>query len=488
MGGSESKTTDLKHEIYFSDEEKAKVNHVFCSISHGKKSFNKENLQHFMTPVLDLPISGKLFELIDGPLPHQTHHHHHRLHAHQNHSQEVHLQHFASHLGQLLKGSIADLARTCVFLASSSQNSVSAQDLVKLVTSFLHSYEKLLSAHCTAYQSWIFADAFNSHDQLAVSLLKDLLKSGESNSENSHHTGGVTLTEEAVEGWLNKCSLFSLIMKQVFHGAFQFYQQEPHQITFLPRVPQVRDTNWSRFKTMLDFPTVLFLNFALNAELQSQWKLVFSNSLHGNSFSQLLQHIRNKGPSFIVIKDKDGHVFGGFASVSWEINPKFTGNSSCFLFKVKPFFQIYTSTGYNANFMYLNHQVQTLPNGLGMGGQFEYFGFWIDQSFDRGHSKAGARGNTTFGSPQLSAHTEFQVDCIEVWAVGRLERKEEDEDDDEDATDEAAKAGPRSILDKLASEDKAILDFVDRGTKHDALRDEPIVEETKAHSTIISPF
>lgn len=85
-----------------------------------------------MTPVLDLPISGKLFELIDGPLPHQTHHHHHRLHAHQNHSQEVHLQHFASHLGQLLKGSIADLARTCVFLASSSQNSVSAQDLVKV--------------------------------------------------------------------------------------------------------------------------------------------------------------------------------------------------------------------------------------------------------------------------------------------------------------------------------------------------------------------
>lgn len=54
-------------------------------------------------------------------------------------------------------------------------------------------------------------------------LKKYLFLTGESNSENSHHIGGVTLTEDAVEGWLNKCSLFSLIMKQVFHGAFQFY-------------------------------------------------------------------------------------------------------------------------------------------------------------------------------------------------------------------------------------------------------------------------
>ncbi|KAH9515498.1 MTOR-associated protein meak7 [Bulinus truncatus] len=484
MGGSESKTTDLKHELLFTEEEKAKVNHVFCSISHGKKFFNKENLQHFMNPVLDYQISGRLFELIDGPLPHQPQHHHHRQHTHQKYSQEVHLQHFAAHLGQLLKGGVPDLARVCVFLASSSSKSVSAQDLVKLVTNILHSYEKLLSAHCTAYQSWIFADACNSHDQLAVSLLNDLLKSGASEfkADNSH------LSEEDVEEWLNKCSFFTQILKQVFHGAFQFYQQEPHQITFLPRVPQVRDTNWSRFKSMLDFPTVLFLNFALNTELQTQWKLVFSNNLHGNSFSQLLQHIRNKGPSYMIIRDKDGHVFGGFASVSWDINPKFTGNSSCFLFKVKPFFQIFNSTGYNGNFMYLNYQVQTLPNGLGMGGQFEYFGFWIDQSFDKGHSKAGSRGNTTFGSPQLSAQTEFEVDCIEVWAVGRVERKDEEDEDDDDTADGAAKAGPKSILDKLASEDKAILDFVDRGTKHDALRDEPIVEETKAHSTIISPF
>lgn len=45
MGGSESKATDLKHELMFNEDEKEKVNYVFSRISHGRKSFNKENLQ-----------------------------------------------------------------------------------------------------------------------------------------------------------------------------------------------------------------------------------------------------------------------------------------------------------------------------------------------------------------------------------------------------------------------------------------------------------
>jgi hypothetical protein len=32
-----------------------------------------------------------------------------------------------------------------------------------------------------------------------------------------------------------------------------------------------------------------------------------------------------KGPSLIVVKDKDGFIFGGFASQGWELNPKFYG-------------------------------------------------------------------------------------------------------------------------------------------------------------------
>ena len=61
-----------------------------------------------------------------------------------------------------------------------------------------------------------------------------------------------------------------------------------------------------------------------------------------------------------------------------------------------------------------------------MGGQFEYFGLWIDHSFSVGHSKANPKC-TTYGSPQLSAKADFEVDMIEVWSVGP-EKKVEGED------------------------------------------------------------
>ena len=65
----------------------------------------------------------------------------------------------------------------------------------------------------------------------------------------------------------------------------------------------------------------------------------------------------------------------------------------------------------------------------GMGGQFEYFGFWIDSSFGKGHSKAGPKC-TTYGSPQLSGKPEFEVELIEVWAVGPEKKVEEDLSDE----------------------------------------------------------
>ncbi|XP_005102865.1 MTOR-associated protein MEAK7 [Aplysia californica] len=492
MGGSESKSTDVKHELLFDEEEKSRVSSVFASISHGKKSFNKEQFLHFTSTVLDTFTSSRMYDLIEGPLPPHRQQHHQRRHAHHQHrGHEIQLQHFASHLGLLLKGNITDLAHSCIFLASTTPDSVSGPNLVKLVTNVLTSYERVLHAHCTAYQSWMFAASKGSHDNLANSLLKDLLHSdGRSVSGTGEKEETSKMFDVSdIEQWLSRSSLFTQVLRQVFDGAFQFYHVEPQEMVFAPKVPHVRDTNWSQCRTVLDFPTVLFLNFSVPPLLQTQWKLLFNSTLHGASFSQLLQRVRGKGPTYLIVKDKNGNVFGGFASIPWEINPKFTGDSSCFLFKACPDYSIYRPTGYNENFMYLNHRVQTLPNGLGMGGQLEYFGLWIDQEFDIGHSKAGAKGCTTYGSPQLSGDAEFQVDCLEVWAIGKEKRKdgEEDEDEEEDTADNA-KGGEKSILDKMSSEDKAILEMVDRGTISDAMREEPIVEETAAHKSIISPF
>lgn len=65
----------------------------------------------------------------------------------------------------------------------------------------------------------------------------------------------------------------------------------------------------------------------------------------------------------------------------------------------------------------------------GLGGQLNYFGLWIDFTFNNGHSKAVPKC-TTYGSPQLSGSPEFVVDSIEVWAVGP-EKRRRDSDDDE---------------------------------------------------------
>lgn len=40
------------------------------------------------------------------------------------------------------------------------------------------------------------------------------------------------------------------------------------------------------------------------------------------------------------------------------------GDSRCFLFTVSPRLRVYTATGYNEHYMYLNHGQQTMPNGL----------------------------------------------------------------------------------------------------------------------------
>uniref|UniRef100_A0A3B3ZCC5 MTOR-associated protein MEAK7 n=1 Tax=Periophthalmus magnuspinnatus TaxID=409849 RepID=A0A3B3ZCC5_9GOBI len=154
------------------------------------------------------------------------------------------------------------------------------------------------------------------------------------------------------------------------------------------------------------------------------WRLVFSTKLHGESFTRMVTGLLKCGCTLLLIKDTKGHVFGGFASQDWEIKPQFQGDSRCFLFTVSPFLRVYNTTGYNQHFMYLNQNQQTMPNGLGMGGQHNYFGLWLDCDFGRGHSRANPKC-TTYGSPRLSADEDFIVETVEVWAVGKLPEPEE---------------------------------------------------------------
>lgn len=57
-----------------------------------------------------------------------------------------------------------------------------------------------------------------------------------------------------------------------------------------------------------------------------------------------------------------------------------------------------------------------------MGGQFNYWGLWLDSEFGKGECSESC---TTFKNyTQLSVNKNFQIRNIEVWAVGEKPKKE----------------------------------------------------------------
>ena len=60
-----------------------------------------------------------------------------------------------------------------------------------------------------------------------------------------------------------------------------------------------------------------------------------------------------------------------------------------------------------------NYTSQTIPNGLGFGGQKNHFGIFVPASFDKGYTYP----SVTFNNPLLSNKSEFSIDVIECWGI-----------------------------------------------------------------------
>ncbi|RKP07879.1 TLD-domain-containing protein [Thamnocephalis sphaerospora] len=170
-----------------------------------------------------------------------------------------------------------------------------------------------------------------------------------------------------------------------------------------------------------------------------QWQRLFSTRQQGDNWQQLETSVLTSGATLIVLRERDSdRVFGSFTYTPWQLSPDFFGDTRCYLFSTRPL-RIYTPSGYNDHYQYLNVGTKTLPNGLGMGGQLNHFALWIAaENFGRGHSRAEPL-STTFRSPQLSGATEFQIDEVEVWCTRERER---------DPHESSNAAGGRSAMDK----------------------------------------
>ncbi|XP_077568015.1 MTOR-associated protein MEAK7-like isoform X2 [Stigmatopora nigra] len=164
-----------------------------------------------------------------------------------------------------------------------------------------------------------------------------------------------------LEDWIFRVPQISLYLQMlVAEGLAVWQNSQPVQ----PILPPCQETSWKDLLSLLDIPTLMFLAAQLPDRYSAPWRLVFSTLVHGESFTRMIAGLRKCGPTLLLIKDTRGYVFGGFASISWEVKPEFQGDSRCFLFSVFPRLSVYSATGYNQHFMYLNQNQHTMPNGL----------------------------------------------------------------------------------------------------------------------------
>ncbi|XP_075638523.1 uncharacterized protein LOC142610567 [Castanea sativa] len=155
---------------------------------------------------------------------------------------------------------------------------------------------------------------------------------------------------------------------------------------------------------------------ALSQQELEEWKLLYHSAYNGLSFNTFLGNIsKDGGPTVLIIKDKEGCVYGGYASQPFERHGDFYGDMKSFLFQLYPKASIFRPTGANKNLQWcaVNFSSDDIPNGIGFGGRVNHFGLFLSASFDQGHTF----NCTTFGSPCLSKTSRICPEVIECWRV-----------------------------------------------------------------------
>ena len=156
----------------------------------------------------------------------------------------------------------------------------------------------------------------------------------------------------------------------------------------------------------------------------NHWQLLFSSQVHGCSLTTLYERSHSRGPTLVLVRDKQHHVFGAFASVSWAREPDahYHGSGESFLFSTWPAesgLRSWAWTGVNRHCQLAAHDCLA----FGGGG---HFGLWLGRSLATGST---ARCDTYGNGPLTEHHVEgglteaeegqaaFEVHEVQVWAL-----------------------------------------------------------------------
>ncbi|KAM5262622.1 MTOR-associated protein MEAK7 [Ctenodactylus gundi] len=439
----------------FLPEEQAEVERLFDflvskdSAETSPRSFSLQALKSHVCDALPPEMVARLYEGMRSGSP---------AGKVQGPSSGVSREQFTLSLSHLLKGNAEEKSVVILRMISATEGPVKARDVWKFTEDLVGAVVHVLS-HRQELRGWAQRKAAGppaTVSLLAAELLSEMTLQGK--RLQGHEGLDHDCDRAAIEDWVFKVPHVAMFLSVVTRGGLCILHPSLDLATL---VPERQVEHAGDFESILDPLSVIYLNSHLGQGQRHRWHLLFSSQRHGQSFSQLCGRITHRGPCLTLLEDHDGHVFGGFASHSWEVKPQFQGNNKCFLFSISPRMAVYTPTGYNDHYMYLNHGQQTIPNGLGMGGQYGYFGLWVDSDFGKGHSKAKPTC-TTYNSPQLSAKEDFCFEKMEVWAVGD--------------PPEESEQGRKSILD-VDPEAKILLEATGRTQHSVGLRAAPDHED-----------
>ena len=163
---------------------------------------------------------------------------------------------------------------------------------------------------------------------------------------------------------------------------------------------------------------VRFLSRQLTSEQRRRWRLLFTSSRDGSSFTRFAALAADRAPCLVVIRDTGGATFGGYAAAPLSASSQFGGSYGSFLFSLAPGAPtVHPASGDSPNLVYFNVGMESLPNGLAFGGNLDarYFGLWLRDDLETGRSDGPC---AAYGrAPCLASSAEFRLDEVEVWAV-----------------------------------------------------------------------
>lgn len=317
-------------------------------------------------------------------------------------SKTITIEEFEMFFYNMVEAPIDDRAQTIVACLG-IDSTIPPRSMQTFVSDLLQSYLMILRQKVpSAYSSWVTGDLTQKSDVNIISqfFIRDI-----------NYVDGRLHVEE-LERWLRVCGFVKDLSETVVKVAFGIEVEE-----LKPTLPKA-----NKFSSLLRIPTVLTLSH-FTRDCSKEWRLLYSSVDEAHSWNILQNRLFGEGPTLVLIQDTAGPLLGGFASQTWKNGPHFYGDENCFLFRLRPELRLCFPTGYNSNFQYMNSGATTLPNGLGMGGQLNYFGFFLSSEFGPG---SVSKTCTTFRDYiPLASQLEFFFSRLEVWAIGEPDAVEE---------------------------------------------------------------